>query len=680
MKIAFSKPTRDEEELATLLTGYRAEGYEGLQLKMGQFLPFVDDAEGFRSRWGDDPGTVSGLIFFDDLSDGGKERLQATIDFAGAVGAERVIFCHNRDREGVTPEVLRGFAGTLADYAQRAGDRGVRFSLHHHYGQPVMLPDDVEEFFGAADGRIGLTVDTAHLAKSGIEDIPGFLSRFADIVDNIHLKDYAGGEWRLLGEGELDLTGILGQLRSQGFQDWLCVDEESAAPCRSACASRAPGSTRTSEPSAPPLINDEGEPMSLRSGRTRARVLALGAAAAVAAVLTACSPGGAGGGAASEAPKDGKVTLTWWDYYAPGATEDALLGLLDKYQKENPNVTVERQFIAYEDLKKNLLQSAGAAALPDIVVINGPDHAQFAELGIAADLTDKLKEWGELDKYPKGVIQSSSLNGKNYGVPITANCLALFYNKALLADAGLKPPTTWDELESTAKALTTPDHYGFAYSAINNQQAVFQWLPTLWQAGGDLTKLDSPQAATALEYWSGLMQDGSVSREALNWDQAAVASEFAQGRAAMMINGPWQLPFLAKEAPNLDYGVALLPAGKEKASALGGENYMIVDGPHTDAAWDLVKWMQKPENVEALAAGSGSLPTRTDVDPFTDDANIAVFADELKVARPRAYGANYAEIADQVVAAIQSVLTGSSDAKSALGTAATAVKPLLPKG
>ncbi len=77
-------------------------------------------------------------------------------------------------------------------------------------------------------------MDTAHLAKSGVDDIPAFLAEFAPIVDNIHLKDYseqdrADGEWRLLGEGELDLDGILRQLAADDFEGWLCVDEESSA-------------------------------------------------------------------------------------------------------------------------------------------------------------------------------------------------------------------------------------------------------------------------------------------------------------------------------------------------------------------------------------------------------------------------------------------------------------------
>lgn len=412
---------------------------------------------------------------------------------------------------------------------------------------------------------------------------------------------------------------------------------------------------------------------------------AIRSAATIALALTvvggiaACAPGG-GGGAAKPTPENtGPVTLTWWDYYQPGPSEDALKAQLAEYSKENPNVTINRRFVAYDDLKKSLLQSAGASSLPDIVIVNNPDHQQFAQLGIAADLTNQIKEWGQLGKYPKGIIDSATLDGKIYGLPITTNCLALFYNKDMFTAAGITaPPITWRELSDDAKKLTTPDHHGLSYSAINNQQAVFQWLPTLWQAGGDLTDLTSPEAQTALEYWAGLMSDGSVSKEALSWDQAAAQVEFAQGRAAMMINGPWQIPVMAKSTPDLNYGVALLPKDKKSASALGGENYMAINGPHEQASWNLIKWLQDPTRVAELAKATGSLPTRTDVAAFSDSNAIKTFTEQLKVGRPRAYGANYAQIADAVVVALQGTLSGSTSAKDALATAAQTVDPLLP--
>lgn len=410
---------------------------------------------------------------------------------------------------------------------------------------------------------------------------------------------------------------------------------------------------------------------------SRRSVLAGLAAVSLAGVTAACgAPGGSGGGAGAGGSADGPIT--WWDYSEPGSTADTWLAMLKEYQDTHAGTTVERRFVAYADIKKVLLQSAGAGALPDVVIINGPDHQQFAELGIAADLTARVDTWGQLDRYPPGVIDSARWEGKLYGLPAEVNCLGLFYDVDALGAAGLAPPTTWEELRTAARRLTTGERFGLAFAAPNNQQAVFQWLPTLWQAGGDLRDLTSPAAEKALQFWVDLMNDGSVSREALGWDQSQVGTEFAQGRAAMMINGPWIQPALEQEGPDRNWQVALLPRDVEEASCTGGENYLIVNGPRQDKAWDLVTWMQDPERVARICAATGNLPTRVDVPP-PDSPATQVFIEQLKVARPRAYGPNYPQISDAVTKALQAAFTGTSPA-DALRTAAQTVQPLLPAG
>ena len=228
MRRAFSKPV-PETELDRLVGSYREAGYEGLQLKQGQYLEHVADPDGLRARWGDDPGTYSALIVFDTLGADGLPPLRSIVEFAAEVGSERVVFCHDHPRDGVDRDTLRAFAGILALEGMAARDRGVALSLHHHFGQPVMLPDDFRVFFDATGDTVGLTIDTAHLAKSGIDDIPAFCREFAPVVDNLHLKDYADGEWRLLGAGTLPLADILTALDAGGYDGWLCVDEESTA-------------------------------------------------------------------------------------------------------------------------------------------------------------------------------------------------------------------------------------------------------------------------------------------------------------------------------------------------------------------------------------------------------------------------------------------------------------------
>lgn len=228
MRLAFSKPTAGADEQRQLFDRFGPGGYDGLQLKAGQYQPYVDDPARFTDRWGAAPGATSALIAMGTLDDDGRERLRAVVAFGAAVGSERVVFCHGMRREGLTDADIAGFAGVLSELGREAADRGVALSLHHHYDQPVMYRRDFDVFFDAADrDAVHLTVDTAHLVKSGVTDLAGLVADLAPVVDNLHVKDYADGEFRVLGRGDLDLDPLFATLRSIGYDGWLCADEES---------------------------------------------------------------------------------------------------------------------------------------------------------------------------------------------------------------------------------------------------------------------------------------------------------------------------------------------------------------------------------------------------------------------------------------------------------------------
>lgn len=233
MKLAFSKPTRGAEAQRLLFQRYPEFGFDGLQLKGNQYGDYAGDPDGpgrFRADWGAAPGHVSSLITMNPLDDEGTERLRALFRFAAEVGAERVVLCHDVPREGLQDSDLVGFAGVLSDLAEESVGLGVRLSLHHHTNQPVMHRRDFDVFFGAVrPDTVSLTVDTGHLVKSGITDVASLITELGAYVDNIHLKDFGDGEFRLLGQGDVDLDSALVAIGKLGDRVTLCVDEESRA-------------------------------------------------------------------------------------------------------------------------------------------------------------------------------------------------------------------------------------------------------------------------------------------------------------------------------------------------------------------------------------------------------------------------------------------------------------------
>ncbi|MBM7789324.1 sugar phosphate isomerase/epimerase family protein [Tenggerimyces flavus] len=229
MKLAFSKPTNGLDEQRLMFDRFRQAGYEGLQLKGGQYAAHLDDPSAFQNEWGDDQALTTALITGGTLDQSGLAQLRDTIAFAQAVKAERLVFCHGLSRIGLADEDIAGFAKTLSQVGREAADQGVALSLHHHFDQPVMHRHDFDVFFDAADhDAVHLTVDTAHLVKSGITDVAGLVRDFANVIDNLHLKDFADGQWRLLGEGTIDFPALFEALQDTGYDGWLCVDEETS--------------------------------------------------------------------------------------------------------------------------------------------------------------------------------------------------------------------------------------------------------------------------------------------------------------------------------------------------------------------------------------------------------------------------------------------------------------------
>lgn len=225
MKLAFSKPTSGIDEQRLLFDRYRESGYEGLQLKGGQYAAHLDDPSAFQNEWGDDPALTSALITGGTLDESGLAQLRKTIAFAQATHAERLVFCHGISRTGLTDADIAGFAKVLSQVGKEAADQGVALSLHHHFDQPVMHRHDFDVFFHEAKA-VTLTVDTAHLVKSGITDVAGLVKDFAEVIDNLHLKDFRDGQWRLLGEGTIDFEALAATLTATNYDGWLCVDEE----------------------------------------------------------------------------------------------------------------------------------------------------------------------------------------------------------------------------------------------------------------------------------------------------------------------------------------------------------------------------------------------------------------------------------------------------------------------
>jgi len=357
----------------------------------------------------------------------------------------------------------------------------------------------------------------------------------------------------------------------------------------------------------------------------------------------------------SGASSSGKKTVTFWFYMENQLQQEVLKKAIEGFNSSQNDIVAVSRYVPFADFKRQLSIGVVSAELPDIVIIDGPDHASYAAMGIFADVTGKI----DISQYYDGPMASCSLDNKVYGVPFGSNCLALYYNKDMLNAAGVSVPGTWDELRDVARKLTSNRVRGIAFSSVQNEEGTFNFMPWLWSTGTNSFQINNPQGIRALTFVGDLVRDGSMPREAINWTQGDVNNQFIAGNIAMMVNGPWQIPTIRKEAPNLNWDVALIPRDAKFASVLGGENWAIINNDNAAASIEFIKYMSSPAVVRSYISEFGYIAARKDVATTQFQANDVMmkFTDQLQYANPRGPHARWPEISDAISLAFNEVIT-----------------------
>jgi multiple sugar transport system substrate-binding protein len=387
-----------------------------------------------------------------------------------------------------------------------------------------------------------------------------------------------------------------------------------------------------------------------------------------AAVLAAagCAGGGGetGGGAATE-------PLSVWQFYGDESmpTGKPFYDLVARYEQQSGN-DVDIRFIPYDDFNRTLTQAAAAGDGPDIALISAFDTAAMADAGVIEDLSDRVQAWGQQGAYFPTNWESTQADGKTYGIPHLADAYAVYYNTAMVQQA----PTTWAEMESTAAALSGEGRSGLAVSGIEGAEGATGLAIRMLAAGAQPTEIDSPAGHAALESLRRMVQSGALSEGFLTWNEEDAKNQFATGQAAMMINSATYVNILREENPDLQWSVAVLPSEATGQTMLSAENLTIgATTDDADRAWDLITFMQRPEELQVYLPERNKLPARNDVPGTEEDPVRAVFAQQLQQAwaPDAALAPHTTEVLTALQAALQQTISGTPAPDAARAAQAT---------
>ena len=418
----------------------------------------------------------------------------------------------------------------------------------------------------------------------------------------------------------------------------------------------------------------------------------LGLAVVAAAMFVVVGLLQVGVSAATSAPHATSINLTEEDYFNTPGQIAALAAYAKKFEAAHPGVTITREYVPFANLDTKLLTQAAGQDLPNLLAVDNPFVSTMISTGQVVPLST-IKGFSTKGYFP-AVINEGLSGGKYYSLPVAGfNSIALIYNIPMFKAANVTPPKTWAQLVTDAKALTTPKHYGIALTCEAAEDTTWQWEPFFWSNGGAFTfaNIASAPGVQALSLWQELITDGSASKACLEWSQTpAASSQFEAGKAAMMVNGPWNFSGLnlAHMYYGKQFGVVPVPvrvAGQHVIVPLGGEDWMVGASGGTAAqqlAFDYIEGMQSPSAELSLSKLFGYLPPKEAVaKTFVQQEGAAwsVYANQTIYAHPRTLGlgVKYPKVSEAVWTAIQAGLSGSQSVKSALTTAQSQIKSIL---
>jgi multiple sugar transport system substrate-binding protein len=399
---------------------------------------------------------------------------------------------------------------------------------------------------------------------------------------------------------------------------------------------------------------------------SRRRFLQYAGVAAGTTLMAACvAPGGApaGGESGAAAPGAETKTLEAWSRMTDVAQE-SIQGIIDIYNEQNTiGAKVEFVYIAQtqgSQADEKLLTAVAGGSPPAVYYADRFTVPQFAHQGFFTNITDLAEGAGVTeDLYYDFAWKETVYKGGIYALSFDTDTRALWYNKDIMAEAGVdpeSPPTTLDELAEVMEALTVRGAGDaitrFGFNPIFSQAQLYTWG---WNFGGEFQDPDTGritfsnpkviEAATRQKEFVEMVgiQDVDAMLAACAGGACSGPNDpFLTGQLAMVWNGNWMVANTQRFTPDTNYGVVPIPGidgPAPHASWAGGWSWCVPSGyPDVEAAFDACAYFCGPEGQLKYNKDTYHIPTIKSAaeDPFFRENPLhAVFVDLLPVSHAR---------------------------------------------
>jgi ABC-type glycerol-3-phosphate transport system substrate-binding protein len=296
-------------------------------------------------------------------------------------------------------------------------------------------------------------------------------------------------------------------------------------------------------------------------------------------------------------------------------------------------------------------------------------------MGKLEDLTKLRKQLDLKDWFPTS-WEDGQFNGKYYSVPDRREPYVFFYNKKLFAQAGIKEfPKTMDEFVAAARKLTTGGRFGVGLVGAQDPTLAAYFINFLYAFNGNVLdskgriQVANADAIKALTFYTDLYRKHKVTQTSIVGDtREQVRNLFMTGQVAMMIDGLFAVGTFKQLAPNLDWGIGMIPkvsGKKQRCLETGWDTVLFTGGKHQKEAWEFVKFYTQAQN---MAQAVVTLPVRKTAfeSPRFKDASYDPWKQALAYGQPNPKTKYYERMMLAIGEAVQNALTGKMTPEKAL--------------
>ncbi len=316
----------------------------------------------------------------------------------------------------------------------------------------------------------------------------------------------------------------------------------------------------------------------------------------------------AGGGREAPAEDVTSIRLGLWGAEAAiNAYNENSLGIENVF----PDVRIDMQpSPSSQEFWNTLPGRIAAGTAPDILQLTNEGAFEYIDAGLFIPIGDLLEEAGlSMDDFSESALDIWSVDGELYGIPVSVGPAMFFINVDMWEDAGLgEYPTTWEEVEEAAHALTTSNRHGLIINI--HPFHLTNYVLSHGGGWGYGRTIATEENRRGLDTVVRMFEAGvavSPQQAGFGWD----GEVFSNRAAAMSTGGHWYKAFLSNAAPDLNWVAIPMPQGGAIASTSHSEAIVVLrDATDRTAAVKAAYYLAREEALENLMINASINPAR----------------------------------------------------------------------